>query len=171
MQDSYGRICSCIRILSDGGFLSRKHNGADEAEAEEAEEEDGTTTTTKASSKPRQASFIRELYLQFCRDSFSDMLRQKQKEEAEKKKEKDEQVSVQADDLLVLRQLRANRVVGMRFFFDFFSFLFFFAQADHCGRAGADEADDLEDDLGQVTGLQNEDSSTLPHRNAHAQAR
>jgi hypothetical protein len=105
--------------LSDGGFLSRKHNGADEAEAEaeEAEEEDGTTTTTKASSKPRQASFIRELYLQFCRDSFSDMLRQKQKEEAEKKKEKDEQVSVQADDLLVMRQLRANRVVGMRFFF------------------------------------------------------
>jgi vesicle coat complex subunit len=90
-DDSYGRICSCIRILSDGGFLSRKHNGADEAEAEaeEAEEEDGTTTTTKASSKPRQASFIRELYLQFCRDSFADMLRQKQKEEAEKKKEKD----------------------------------------------------------------------------------
>lgn len=136
-DDSYGRICSCIRILSDGGFLSRKHNGADEAEAEAEEEEDGavtTTTTTKASSKPRQASFIRELYLQFCRDSFSDMLRQKQKEDAEKKKEKDEQVSVQADDLLVMRQLRANRVVG------------------------ADEADDLEDDLGQVTGLQNEDS-------------
>jgi coatomer subunit beta len=41
---------------------------------------------------------------------------------------------VQADDLLVMRQLRANRVVG------------------------ADEADDLEDDLGQVTGLQNDDS-------------
>lgn len=143
MQDSYGRICSCIRILSDGGFLSRKHNGADEAEAEEEaaeEEEDGaatTTTTTTKTSKPRQASFIRELYLQFCRDSFSDMLRQKQKEDAEKKKEKDEQVSVQADDLLVMRQLRANRVVGMRFFSLSLSlsFLFLFAQADRCGRA------------------------------------
>jgi hypothetical protein len=49
---------------------------------------------------------------------------------------------------------------------------FLFLQADHhCGRAGADEADDLEDDLGQVTGLHNEDSSTLPHCNARTQAR
>jgi coatomer subunit beta len=40
---------------------------------------------------------------------------------------------VQADDLLVMRQLRANRV-------------------------GVDDADELEDDLGQVTGLHNEDS-------------
>jgi hypothetical protein len=72
------------------------------------EGEDGQVT--KKASKPKQASFIRELYLQFCRDSFSDMLRQKNKEEAEQKKEKEDQISVQADDLLVMRQLRANRV-------------------------------------------------------------
>jgi len=111
MQDSYGRICSCIRVLSNVAFLSNTGSAASNkgnALNENGEEE----ATEKNITKSGQASFVRELYLQLCRDSFSDMLRQKQKEEAERKKEKEDQISVQIDDLLVLRQLRANRAVG-----------------------------------------------------------
>lgn len=106
MQDSYGRICSCIRILSGAGYLHK--NNAVASVAEEAE--NGETTKEEVAKK--QGSFLRELYLQLCRDSFSDMLRQKHKEDAARKKEKDEQLSVQADDLLVVRQLRTNRAIG-----------------------------------------------------------
>jgi len=132
-DDSYGRICSCIRVLSNVAFLSNTGSAASNkgnALNENGEEE----ATEKNITKSGQASFVRELYLQLCRDSFSDMLRQKQKEEAERKKEKEDQISVQIDDLLVLRQLRANRAVGV------------------------EDLDDLDDDLLQLTGIQNDDA-------------
>lgn len=76
---------------------------------------------------------MEDVYLNWCRETFADMLKQKVGEENEIKKKKTDEVAVQSDDLIVLRQLRPNRVIG------------------------ADEGEELEDELGHVTGFDQDD--------------